>query len=140
MSQEFDNKVLDLVKQKGLYPYEYMSNFEKFEEEFPSKGKFYSSLTGKKNSDKEYDHVPKVWNTYQMKTMKDYHDLYLKRDSLLLANAFGKFRNSSLKNYGLCPSHYLSTPALSWDAMLIMTKFELELISDADIIIYILLT
>ena len=75
-----------------------------------------------------------------MKTMKDYHDLYLKRDSLLLANAFGKFRNSSLKNYGLCPSHYLSTPALSWDAMLIMTKVELELISDADIIIYILLT
>ena len=140
LSQEFDNKVLDLVKQKGLYPYEYMSDFEKFEEELPSKGKFYSSLTGKKNSDKEYDHVSKVWNTFQMKTMKDYHDLYLKRDILLLANVFGKFRNSSLKNYGLCPSYYLNTPALSWDAMLNTTKVELELISDADIIIYILLT
>ena len=140
LSQDFDNNVLDLVKQKGFYPYEYMSDFEKFEEELPSKENFYSSLTGKKISDKEYDHVPKVWNTFQMKTMKDYHDSYLKGDILLLANVFGKFRNSSLKNYGLCPSYYLSTPALSCDAILNMTKVELELISDADIIIYILLT
>ena len=42
-----------------------------------------------------------------MKTVKCYHDLYLKLDVLLLADVFGKFRNSSLKNYGLCPSHYL---------------------------------
>ena len=60
-----------------------------------------------------------------MKTMKDYHDLYLKCDVLLLADVFEKFRNNSLKNYGLCPSHYLSAPALSWNAMLNMTKFEL---------------
>ena len=48
LSQEFDNKVLDLVKPKGFYPYEYISNFEKFKGEFPSKEKFYSSVTGKK--------------------------------------------------------------------------------------------
>ena len=65
-----------------------------------------------------------------MKTMKDYHDLYLKCDVLLLAVLFAKFRNNSLKNYGLCPSHYLSAPALSWDEMLNMTKVELELIPD----------
>ena len=51
-SQELDNNVLDLVKQKRFYPYEYMSDFEKFKEKLPSKGKFYSSLTGKKISDK----------------------------------------------------------------------------------------
>ena len=45
LSQEFNNKVLDLVKQKGFYPYECMSDFEKFKEELLSKGKFYSSLT-----------------------------------------------------------------------------------------------
>ena len=50
--------------------------------------------------------------------MKDYHDLYLKCDVLLLADVFEKFRNNSLKNYGLCPSHYLSALALSWDTML----------------------
>ena len=72
LSQEFDSNVLDLVKQKGFYPYEYMSGFEKFKQEFSSKEKFYSSLTGKRISDKEYLHVLKVWNTFQMKTKKDY--------------------------------------------------------------------
>ena len=97
MSQEFDN-----------------NEFEKL----PSKEKFYSSLTGKKISDKEYKHVLNVWNKFEMKTMKDYHNLYLKCDVLLLADVFEKFRNNSIKNYGLCPSHYLNVPALSWDAML----------------------
>ena len=67
-----------------------------------------------------------------MKTMKDYNDLYLKCDVLLLADVFEKIRNNSLKNYGLCPSHYLSALALSWDAILHMTKVELELIPDPD--------
>ena len=57
-----------------------------------------------------------------MKTMKDYHNLYLKCDVLLLVDVFEKFRNNSLTNYRLCPSHYLSAPGLSWDAMLNMTK------------------
>ena len=70
-----------------------------------------------------------------MQMIKDYHDLYLKCDVLLLANIFEKFRNSSSKNYGLCPSHYLSAPGLSWDAMLKMTKMQVELISDPDMYI-----
>ena len=48
---------------------------------------------------------------------------------------FEKFKNNSLKNYGLCPSHYLSAPGSSWDAMLKMTKIELEIITDADMYI-----
>ena len=113
-----------------------MSDFKKFKEVLPSKEKFNSSLTGKTISDKEYDHVLKVWNKFEMKTMKDYHDLYLKCDVLLLADVFEKFRNTSLKNYGLCSSHYLSAPALSWDTMLNMTKVELELIRDHDMYIF----
>ena len=54
MSQEFDKNVLDLVKQKGFYLYEYMSNFEKFKEESPSKEKFYSSLTDRQITGKEF--------------------------------------------------------------------------------------
>ena len=46
------------------------------------------------------------------------------------------FRNNSLKNYGLCPSHYLRAPGLSWDAMLKMTKIELELITNLDMYIF----
>ena len=70
-SQEFDNNVLDVVKQKGFYLCEYMNDFERFKEELPSKEKFYSLLTGKKISDKEYEHALKVCNKFQMKTMKD---------------------------------------------------------------------
>ena len=47
---------------------------------------------------------------WKIKTMKDYRDLYLKHDILLLADVLEKFRNKSLKNYGLCPSHYLHQP------------------------------
>ena len=97
LSQEFDNNVLDLVKQKWFYPYEYKSDLEKFKEELRSKEKFYSSLTNRKITDNE--HVLNVWKKFEMKTMKDYHSLYLKCDILLLADVFEKFRNNSLKNY-----------------------------------------
>ena len=113
LSEELDNNELDLVKQKGFYPYEDMNYFEKFKEELLSKEKFYSSLTGTNLSDKEYDHILKVWNKFETETMKDYHDLYLKCDVLLL-----------------------SAPALSWEAMLNMTKIKLELISNPDLYIF----
>ena len=71
-----------------------MNDFEKFKEKLPTKEKFYSSLTGKKVSDKEYGHVLKVWNKFEMKTKKDCHDLYLKCDVLLLAGVFEKVRNN----------------------------------------------
>ena len=132
LSQETDNNILDLVKQKGFYPYEYMNDFKKCKEELPSKERFYSSLTGTKNSVKKYDHILNVWNKFEMKTMKYYHDLHLKCDALMSSSVFEKVKYNSLKNYGLCPSHYMSAPVLSWDAMLNMKKVELELIIDPD--------
>ena len=105
LSQELDNNVLDLVKQNS---YKDKNDVEKLKEKSPSKERFYSSLRDKKISDKEYEHVLKVWNKFEMKTMKDYHDLYLKCDVLLLADVFQKFRKNSLKENGLCSSHYLS--------------------------------
>ena len=67
--------------------------------------------------------------------MNDYHDFYLKCDVLLLADVFEMFRNNSLNNHGLCPSHYLRAPGLSQDAMFQTTKSELELIPDLDMYI-----
>ena len=81
-----------------------MSYFEKFKEQLPNKETFYSPQTSKKTSYKDYEHVLQVFNKLEIKTMKDYHGLYLKYDVLLLADVFGKFRNNSLKRYGLCPS------------------------------------
>ena len=105
-------------------------------EELPRKEKFFSSLTDSKISDKEYEHVLNVWEKIEMKKMKDYHDLYLKCDILLLADALQKFRTNSSKDYVLCPSHYLSAPGLSWDAMLKMTKIKLQPIPDPGIYIF----
>ena len=136
LNQEFDNNVSNLVKLKGCYHYEYMSDFEKFKEKLPGKEKLYSSLADRKITDKKYEHVLNVWKKFEMKPTKDYHDLYLKCDVLLLADVFEKFRNNSLKSYGLRPSHYLSGPVLTWDTMFKMTKIELELIPDPDMYIF----
>ena len=90
LSQEFDNNVLYLVKQKWFYPYEYMSNFEKVSWTVTKQRKFYSSLTSKKINHKEYKHIFKVWNKFEMKSIKDFHDLYLKCDVFLLADVLEK--------------------------------------------------
>lgn len=66
-----------------------------------------SLLTNRNIGDKDYEHVLKVLNTFEMKTIKDYHGLYLKCTVSLLADEFGKFRNSTLKNYVSCQHHYL---------------------------------
>ena len=66
-------------------------------------------------------------------TVGDYYDLYLKTDVLLLADVFEKFISTCLDYYGLDPCHYFSSPGLSWDVMLKMTRIELILISDIDI-------
>ena len=71
-----------------------------------------------------------------MKTIQDYRKLYLKCDILVLADVIEKFRNNSLKNYGLYPGHYLSAPGLSWEAMLKVTKIKLELIPDPNMYIF----
>ena len=68
--------------------------------------------------------------------MKYYHHLYLKCELFLLTDVFKKFRNNSLKNYGLMPSHYLSAPVLSRDAMVKMTKIKLEPITEPDMYIF----
>ena len=71
-----------------------------------------------------------------MKTMKHFHYLYVKWDVLLVPDVFENFKNRCLENYGLCPSHYLSTPALGWNVMLSMTKAQLNLISVIDMYLF----
>ena len=74
----------------------------------------------------------KIWEKFDMKNIGDYHDHYVKKDVLLLADVFEKFIDTCLKFYGLNPCHYFSCPGLSWDAMLEMTCVKLEKIPDTD--------
>ena len=84
LNQEFHNNILDLVKQKGFCSSEYMSNSEKFKEQLPSKEKFYSSLTGKKISYKEHEHVLKGCVSY------------------IFASLFCMSKREHLRNKGKC--------------------------------------
>ena len=126
----------ELLKQKGFYPYEYMDSVEKFKDKKPPPRKaFYSKLTGKGITEKDYKHVLNVWNSFNMETMKDYHELYNDSDVLLLADVFENFRDICLKNYGLDPVHYYTAPGLAWDACLKMTDISLELLNDVNMLL-----
>ena len=114
LSEEFSGELLRLVKQKGIYPYEYMDSFKKFSEnKLPDTSKFFSSLKDVSNSEKDYWEADNIWNVFGINTMGDYHDLYLKTDVSLLADVFENFVSTCLDYYGLDPDHYFSSPGFS---------------------------
>ena len=123
----------ELLLRKGVYPYDYVDGPDKLEEtSLPPKDSFFSLLSDQGISDKEYEHAQKVWQTFRCEKLGDYHDVYLKSDVLQLADVFENFRSVCLENYSLDPAHYYTAPGLSWDAMLLYTNVELELITDVD--------
>ena len=137
-SKRFQKEKLNLMTRKGIYPYDYMDSFEKFNKtELPTKEEFYSILNNEHISGEDYSHAQNVWNTFQLQTMGEYHNLYLKSDILLLADVFENFRKTCLQYYKLDPCQYLSSPGLSWDAMLKMTNIQLELMTDIDMFQFI---
>ena len=107
----FCNKVINksiLLLRKGVYPYEYMDSWERFNEtSLPPKESFYSELNLEDISDKDYLHVQKVWDVFEIKNLGEYHDLYVQSDTLLLADVFEKFRNTCIEIYELHPAHFL---------------------------------
>ena len=134
--EEFGSEYFELLKQKGVYPYEYMNSFERFnEEKLPTRKYFYSSIKDGKIGDdgkisdghinaNDYVACKKIWNKFEMKNIGDYHDHYLKKDILLLTDVFERFIDTCLKYYGLDPCHYFSAPGLSWYTMLKMSGIE----------------
>ena len=99
-----------LLLRKGVYPYECMDSWERFNEtSLPLKRDFYSKLTLEDITDKDYNHAQKVFEEY-CTDMGEYHDLYVQCDTLLLADGFEKFRDTCIEIYGLDPSHFLSAP------------------------------
>ena len=83
----FKQEQFELMKQKGVYPYDHMDSFDKFNKtELPTKEEFYSILSNEHITDEQYEHAKNVWNTFKLQSMGEYHDLYLKSDVLLLAD------------------------------------------------------
>ena len=136
-SKMFKGTKFDLMIRKGVYPYDYMDSFDKFNSPLPKKEEFYSILNNEHISDENYKHAQNVWNTFNLKNMGEYHDLYLQSDILLLTDVFENFRKTCLEYYKLDPCHYFTSPGLSWDAMLKMTDIKLELMTDVDMFQFI---
>ena len=124
-----------LLTRKGVFPYDYVSSLNKLSEtQLPPKEEFYSKLNDEDITDEDYQHAINVWNTFGCKTLRDYHNLYLKSDVLLLADVFENFRKTCLHHYKLDPAHYYTSPGLAWDACLKTTGQHLELLSDYDML------
>ena len=133
---EYNEHQHKLQIRKGIYPYEYMDSWDRFEEtNLPPKDSFYSALSMSGVSETDYEHARKVWREFGINNMGEYHDLYLKTDVILLANVFEAFRNVCLNNYGLDLAHFYTAPRLAWKACLKKTGIRLELLLDPDMLL-----
>ena len=106
-SSERITKFILLLK-KVVYLYEYMDNWERFNEtSLPSKDSFYSNLNMENIDNIDYRHGNNVFNKFKLNNLGDYHDLYVQSDTLLLADVFENFREMCLKEYEQDPAHFL---------------------------------
>ena len=110
---------LNILTDKGVHPYDYMNNWDKFNDTKQPKEEYvYSKLYDEHISDDGYERANFVWNIFKLKDMGEYHGLRLKTDVLLITDVFEDFRNLCMKHYGLDPAHYMTVPTFAWDAML----------------------
>ena len=135
--KEYSENQYKLLIQKGIYSYEYMTDWDKFYEmKLPPREAFYSKLNMAGVREEDYEHARRVWKEFGLKDLGgEYQDLYLKTDVILLANVFEEFRKVYLKNYGLDPAHFYTAPGLAWKACLKKTRIRLELLLDPDMLL-----
>ena len=127
-----------LLLRKGFYPYEYMDDWEKFiETALPEKEEFYSSLSMEEFTDADYMHGKRVCKDFKIKNLGEYHDWYLKSDTVILADVFKNFRKMCLKIYELDPVKFISAPGLARQAALKKAKVNLELLIDINMLLII---
>ena len=113
-----------------------MTDWDKFKKtKLPPREAFYSKLNMSGVGNEDYEHTNRVWKEFGLKDLGEYHDLYLKKDVILLANVFEAFRKVCLKNYGLDPDHIYTAPRLAWKACLQKTRIRLELLLDPDMLL-----
>ena len=131
------NKFILLLR-KGVYRYEDMDNWGKFDETaIPPKENFNSKLNLEGISNQDYAHAQKVWEVFEIKNRGEYHELFVKIDTLLLTDVFENFRNKCIEIYELDPIYFVFAPGLAWQVCLKKTGVKLELITDYDMLLMI---
>ena len=134
--EDYSELQYGLLTRKGVYPYEYINSWDRFEEtQFPSINAFYSNLNISSISEKDYQHAQRVWKEFGIHNLGDYHHLYLRRDAVLLANVYEAFRDTCLRHYSLDPVHFYTSPGLAWKACLKHTGIKLELLTNPDMLL-----
>ena len=133
----FDERI-NLFIRKGIYPYDYVDNSTGYlKHNYLQRKLFCNKLNNEDISDEDYGHVQKVWEAFDCKTLKDYHNIYLISDVLLLTDIFEIFCDLCFENYGLDSAWYYTAPGLVWDTALEKTKVELELLADIDMLLMV---
>src|SRR5690606_16537894 len=121
--KDVNEELKGLLLQKGVYPYRYMDSPEKFKEtKLPDIDAFYNDLNKEDCDSEDYERAQKVFELAGCKNLKDYHDLYLKTDVVLLADVFENFRDFIMQHHNLDPFWFYGLPGVSWYAMLQNTK------------------
>ena len=134
--EDYSDLQYDLLTRKGVYPYEYINSWDRFNKtQLPPMNAFYSNLNMSSISEEGYQHAQKVWEEFGIRDLGDYHDLYLKTDVVLLANVFEAFRGACLRHYSLDPAHFYTSPGLAWKACLKHTGIKLELLTNPDMLL-----
>jgi len=130
---KYNDEQIELLMKKGVFPYDWFDSIENINAvSLPSKDEFYSKLNKKNISNDDYKLALKVWEKFKCQSFKDYHNLYLYINVLLLADVFENFRNVCFESYGLDPANYLTAPSLAWDAFLKKSQVKIELITDIE--------
>ena len=133
-----NDEEFDLMNHKGQFPYEWFDSLDKLKSPITElkREHFDNQLTLSKLNDQEWSSVQNIIHKLDMKTFEDYHDYYLHIDVNGLADVFENFRKTSLKYYSLDPCNYVGVPSFGWDAMLLKTGVELELLKDSDMYLF----
>lgn len=126
--KQYPHKLTDLCMCKGTYCYDYFDSYDKFNEtSLPSKDDFFSTLRNEGIADENYTHAKKVWDVGKCCNLGDFHDIYLLCDTAILADVFTCFRKSLKNSYQLDPINYITLPSFAFDAALLQSGVELEL-------------
>ena len=123
-----------LLLRKGVYPYSFATSQQRLQEttSLPPIQDFFNDLKSESCSPEDYAHAQKVWEAFGCRNMQDFTNLYVRTDSLLLAEVVLSFRNTVWDCFGLDMCQYLSLPHLAKDIMLHRTGAEIDLISDQE--------
>ena len=140
LKQEFGENY-QLLTKKGIYPYDYFNNTKKYnEQKLPNKKEFFDKINNKNISDEDYTHAKNVFEKFEYKNLLDYSILYLKTDLCHISYVFQKFTKFAYETYELDPRRSYTLPGFSWESMLKMTKIKLELISDPDMYLFLIVS